>query len=86
MPDEDLNRTYVLYNLEEAHEEIGLIIRDLKRDPAYSEKQLERALRHVAHHVNIAWNARRARVEAIHDATDDELTRWSAYPTDLEPL
>ena len=63
MSDEDLNRTYVLYNLEEAHEEIGLIIRDLKRDPAYSEKQLERALRHVVHHVNIAWNARRARVD-----------------------
>lgn len=82
----DLNRTYVLYNLEEAHEEIGLVMRDLKRDPAYSEAQLERALRHVVHHINIAWNARGARAEAIHEATDDELSTWSRYPTDLEPL
>jgi hypothetical protein len=82
----ELNRTYVLYNLEEAQEEIGLILRDLKRDPAYTEAQLERALRHVVHHVNIAWNARHARAEALHEATDDELTTWSQYPTDLEPL
>lgn len=86
MEPNDLNRTYVLYNLEEAHEEIGLIMRDLKRDPAYSEEQLERALRHVVHHVNIAWSARRARAAAIHEATDDELTQRSRYPTDVEPL
>lgn len=81
-----MNRTYVIYNLEEAHEEIGLILRDMKRDPAYSEAALERALRHVVHHVNIAWNARHAPETALHEATDDELTAWSKYPTDLEPL
>jgi hypothetical protein len=81
-----MNRTYVIYNLEEAHEEIGLILRDMKRDPAYGEAALERALRHVVHHVNIAWNARHAREAAIHEATDDELTTWSKYPVDLEPL
>jgi hypothetical protein len=82
----DLNHQYVRYNLEEAHEELGLILRDLKRDPKYTEAQLDRALRHVVHHVNIAWNARYARADAIHEATDDELTTWSKYPTDLEPL
>jgi hypothetical protein len=82
----ELNRQYVQYNLEEAHEEIALVMRDLKRDPAYSEAQLERALRHVVHHINIAWNARRARADAIHEATDEELASWSRYPTDLEPL
>ena len=82
----NLNQPYVRYNLEEAQEEIGLILRDLKRDPGYSEAQLERALRHVVHHVNIAWNARRARAEAIHEATDEELTTWSQYPSDLQPL
>lgn len=81
-----LNNQYVRYNLEEAEEEIGLILRDLRRDAGYSEAQLERALRHVVHHVDIAWNARFARAEAIHEATDDELTAWSKYPADLEPL
>jgi len=82
-----VNQTVILYNLEEAHEELGLIIRDLKRDAdGYSEERLRRAMEHVMHHVNIAWNARDAADGALHDATEDELSAWSAYPADLVPL
>lgn len=76
----------VLYNLEEAHEEIGLILRDYKRDSSYSEERFYRAMQHVMHHVNIAWNARDASATASEDPTDDQMRMWSEYPRDLPPL
>ena len=82
---DDLNRRHILYNLEEARDEIDLVIRDLKRDGGYSEEQFRRAMAHVVHHTNIAWNGR-ATGRDIGDASEDEIREWSRYPTDLEPL
>ena len=82
---DDLNRRHILYNLEEARDEIDLVIRDLKRDGAYSEERFRRAMAHIVHHTNIAWNGRATRQD-IGDASEEEIREWSGYPTDLEPL
>ena len=85
MNDNDgLNPRHILYNLEEAREEIDLVIRDLKRG-GYSEERFRRAMAHVVHHTNIAWNGRTTPRD-IGEATEDEIRMWSRYPTDLEPL
>jgi enamine deaminase RidA (YjgF/YER057c/UK114 family) len=81
-----MNRTMVLYNLEEALEEIGIILRDYKRDTSYSEERFYRAMQHVMRHVNIAWNARDASAAATEDPTDDQMRTWNQYPSDLPPL
>ena len=81
----DLNRRHILYNLEEARDEIDLVIRDLKRDGQYSEERLRRAMAHIVHHTNIAWNGRTTRHD-IGDAPETDIAVWSRYPTDLAPL
>jgi hypothetical protein len=81
---DELNRRHILYNLEEARDEIDLVIRDLKRGQ-YSEARFRAAMAHIVHHTNIAWNGRTTRRE-IGDASEEEIRVWSQYPTDLEPL
>ncbi len=81
---EQLNRRHILYNLEEARDEIDLVIRDLRRGE-YTEERFRRAMAHVVHHTNIAWNGRATRHE-IGDASEDAIREWSRYPADLEPL
>ncbi|MCM2348660.1 MAG: hypothetical protein NDI69_01485 [Bacteriovoracaceae bacterium] len=52
-----MNKPYIIYNLQDAHEEIEIILSKI-RDPHYTNEQFYRSFQHLIHHVNIAWNAR----------------------------
>lgn len=79
-----MNKKFVRYNLEEVQEEVGLILRGLKADPDYTEERFYRAMQHIVHHVNIAWNARDIAEGAHEDATEEQLEQWGRYPTDFK--
>lgn len=52
-----MNKQYIIYNLQDAQEEIEIILSKI-RDENYTHEQLYRSFQHLIHHVNIAWNAR----------------------------
>jgi hypothetical protein len=82
---DEMNRRHILYNLEEARDEIDLVIRDLKRSGEYTQERFRRAMAHIVHHTNIAWNGRTTPHD-IGEAPEEAIREWSRYPADLEPL
>jgi hypothetical protein len=75
-----LNRKFIQYNLEEIQEEVENTLKGIKRGDDYTQQDFYRAIQHIVHHVNIAWNARNATQVEVDEG---DLTRWSQYPTDL---
>lgn len=77
-----MNKPYIIYNLQDAQEEIEIILQKI-RDPNYSHEQLYRSFQHLIHHVNIAWNAREESEEKTLEPSDKDIVAWSQYPKDL---
>lgn len=78
----------LMYELDDAHEHLGNLIRDMRADEADFRIQLA----HVYAHLNRAWNLRQ-KDDAWHDALtrtdpmqDAEYEAARAFPTDLEPI
>lgn len=75
----------LMYELEDAHEHLGNLIRDMKAD----EVAFRIDLGHVYAHLNRAWNLR-DKTDAWHDSSnpgwDTEYEAARAFPTDLEPI
>lgn len=78
----------LMYELEDAHEHLGNLIRDMCADVIDFRIQLAR----IYAHLNRAWNLR-DKDDAWHDAltaTDsmqnEEYEGARAFPTDLEPI
>lgn len=78
----------LMYELEDAHEHLGNLIRDMRAD----EIDFRIQLAHIYAHLNRAWNLRE-KDDAWHDALtttdplqDAEYEAARAFPTDLEPL
>ncbi len=77
-----MNKPYIIYNLQDAHEEIEIILSKIK-DPNDSHEQLYRSFQHLIHHVNIAWNARSEGETDTLEPTDENLAKWTQYPKDI---
>lgn len=77
-----MNRELVLHHLAEAHEALGRLLDDARRDPEWGIAELFAEMPHLYHHLNTAWNARDS-TNAPGQASDDEFREWSAFPTDL---
>lgn len=75
----------LMYELEDAHEHLGNLIREMKAD----EVAFRIDLGHVYAHLNRAWNLR-DKDDAWHDASNPdwntEYDAARAFPTDLEPI
>ena len=71
-----------LYDLEDAHEHLGELIKQVSTDASYGEPELRVDLGHVYAHLNRAWN-RRLKSE---DLTDEEWEASREFPDDLEPI
>ncbi|MFC0682538.1 hypothetical protein ACFFGH_32305 [Lysobacter korlensis] len=72
----------LMYELEDAHEHLGNLIRKMASDPAYGEGNFQVDLGHVYAHLNMAWHRRNTE----EDLSDEELEIADRFPADLKPL
>ena len=70
------------YELADAHEHLGNLIKRLAEDFDYSEETLRVDLGHVYAHLNRAWYQR----NTPHGLPQSEWDRASQYPSDLDPI
>jgi hypothetical protein len=72
----------LMYELEDAHEHLGNLIKEMSSTPDYSEEEYRIDLGHVLAHLNRAWHRR-----LVHEnMTDDEWEAAREYPDDLRPI
>lgn len=76
-----MNTKYIAYNLQEAQEEIELMLARIKTGKEYAHEDFYQSMQHLIHHVNIAWNARNVSED---EAEDLELSEWSHFPDDIK--
>lgn len=72
----------ILNDLDDAHEHLGNLIKEITNDPDYGEPELRIDLGHVYAHLNRAWRRR----EITDDFTDSEWIAAEAFPSDIEPI
>jgi hypothetical protein len=72
----------LLSDLEDAHEHLGNLIKEITANPEYGEPELRIDLGHVYAHLNRAWRRR----EIAEDFTDSEWVAAGEFPNDLEPV
>ncbi len=71
-----------LYELADAHEHLGQLLKDAEGAPDFSEEELRVSLGHVYAHLNRAWYRRNV-------SDDFPLSDWEAvsrFPVDIEPV
>ncbi|BDU18139.1 hypothetical protein [Lysobacter auxotrophicus] len=71
----------LLSDLEDAHEHLGQLIREIQAGPEYGEPELRVDLGHVYAHLNRAWRRR----NVPEDFTEAEWGPAGQFPEDLEP-
>ena len=72
----------LMYELEDAHEHLGNLIRQIASDPGYGEEDFRVDLGHVYAHLNLAWHSRNVQ-EGLSDEEREVAVR---FPTDLSPV
>lgn len=72
----------LLYELTDAHEHLGELIKQMKNDPDFDEAELSVHLGHVYSHLNRFWHRR----NMTRDFTEEEWTVASEFPQDLRPI
>ena len=71
-----------LNDLEDAHEHLGNLIKEVSADVEYGEPELRIDLGHVYAHLNRAWRRRLV----AEDFSDTEWVAAGTFPNDLEPV
>jgi len=72
----------LVYELEDAREHLGQLIKALSEDAGYAEDELRTDLGHVYAHLNRAWFRR----NVAEDFPDSDWQAASAFPADIEPI
>jgi hypothetical protein len=78
-----MNRDQVLSHLSEARDAITQMIEEIRLTPDYDDSEYWVDMQHVYHHMNTAWNSRKATPDEVDEATDDVFNRWNLFPSDL---
>ncbi|MBI5806029.1 hypothetical protein HZA73_08280 [candidate division TA06 bacterium] len=81
-----LNKPSVINHIAEAREELQAIEGYLSSNKDYSEIELQIGLEHAYHHLNFAWNTRRATDKKIKNMSDAEWNQYGKFPKDIELL
>ena len=76
-----MNRTWVLFHLREAAEELSRTISEIETEADYDDVEFEVAMQHLYHHVNTAWNARDASAQATTECSENDFYVWRQFPT-----
>jgi hypothetical protein len=71
-----------LHDLEDAHEHLGDLIKEITLDTEYDETNLRIDLGHVYAHLNRAW----CRRNIPDDFTESEWVAAGEFPNDIEPI
>ena len=72
----------LLYDLADAHEHLGNLLKEMTEDPEYGEPELRVDLGHVFAHLNRAWYRR----NVPEDFPESDWDVASAFPSDLAPV
>ncbi len=76
------NRHHILFHLTDASEQITSLIEEVQKG-ALSEKDFRISLKHAYHHLNWAWNGRKARKEELEAISDQNFAEWRLFPSDI---
>ena len=80
----DENKTWILFELQDAHEALTQIVNDLKNDDDYDETEHRINMAHLFSHVNAAWNMRSVTADEV--GSGENFDQWTRFPTDIKPL
>ena len=80
----DLNKDYIIYNLQEAKVEIDTLLKELRENRCCEHDDFFPLMKHIFHHINTAWNARYASKKETHEYAEADFTRWRQFPDDLD--
>ena len=81
-----LNWHIVTSNIQDVREELDRLQSKMVSTRKPSEIEVELALRHAYHHLNMAWNARHAEMKTYKNLTDTDFTEWGQFPAGLDDL
>jgi len=81
-----MNHQAVLFHLKEAREELDRTIAGLENDPTYSAGKFKVAMMHLYHHLNTAWNGRRASNKRHRECAETDFQAWRKFPRNSELL
>ena len=82
MPHKKLNRDIILYNINDAREELDRIAARIGAGKM-TEPEFQIAMQHAFHHMNFAWNARHWPMRRYENLTQDDFDRAGSFPSDL---
>lgn len=75
---------YMLWNLEDAREELSRIIEEFRPGADIDEAEFRVAMAHLYGHLNTAWNVRHATARQLDDADGGQLNAWKRFPEDID--
>jgi hypothetical protein len=78
-----LNYDLLRHHVAEAREELQDIEKELQAAAKPDEHALQVWFDHAFHHLNFAWNARRATKNQFGNLTGENFNRWSKLPRDI---
>jgi len=78
-----MNLEIIKSNILEALEELQNI-KDEIESKDLEEIDFEIMLRHVYHHLNVAWNIRNKSTNNYRNMNDNEFEEWGKYPKDID--
>ena len=81
-----MNKQYILFNLNEALEELQSTITKLGAQPDYDNDEYVVAMSHLYHHINTAWNARDASESDSAECSEENFHKWRRFPRSDELL
>src|SRR5437870_2846084 len=78
-----VNYEVIRGNIKEAREELQKIEGQIAEPSNRSEVALQIGLEHAYHHLNFAWNARRATEKQYRTLSNENVNKWSKFPKDI---
>lgn len=78
-----MNHKIILYNIQEAREQLEEIEK-LLIDENLSEIEFQTQLEHSYHHLNFAWNIRHSSTEEYKEMSVDNFNKWSKFPKEFK--
>ena len=75
-------RSLFLYELSDAHEHLGNLLKEASENPDYAEEDLRIDLGHVYAHLNRAWYRR----NLAEDFPESDWDIATQFPGDLDPV
>jgi hypothetical protein len=77
---------YIKFNLAEAKESLGQLLKKMNADPKYPEEYYWMDMGHIYGHINTAWNARNASAKRVLKLTDRDFNQWNKFPGRDKPF